>query len=168
MNFSEWLNESSLNDLYTSTVKAYPATTLRQHAIDPIRIAKLSIVPLKGMKSVYFSGLAQNENREYSPIILFKEVKFDHVNSIHVNADDGYTYHFKQLSPRENNIVVKCNCKDFYWRFNHYNYLDHSLYGRDRKAYEGKYAINPKEMPGMCKHLIALAKSLRDSEILIS
>lgn len=167
MQFSKWLNESNLNDLYTSTVSAFPATTLRQHAIDPIKIAGLSVIPFKGMNSVYFKGIAQNENREYRPIILFKEVKFDHSNSIHVVADDGMTYHFKQLSPRENNIIVRCDCKDFHWRFQHYNHLDSSLYGRDRKKYEGNYPANPKELPGMCKHLIKMSHALRDSGLLI-
>jgi hypothetical protein len=167
MDFSVWL-ESNLNDLYKSTVEAFPATTLRQHAIDPIKIVKLSIIPYKGMNVVYFKGTAHNEHRVYNPIILFKEVDFDSFNSIQITADDGLIYNIKQLSPVENNITVRCNCKDFHWRFKHYDFVDHSLYGKNRKKYEGNYPANPKELPGMCKHLIKLTQALRDSGLLVS
>jgi hypothetical protein len=171
MNFSEWvIQESTLNDLYQSTVDSFPNTTLRQHAVDPIKITQLSIVPFKGVKTIYFKGLAQNEGREYSPIILFKSVNFYNNqlrNTIEVVADDGETYYLEKLSPEKNNISVRCNCGDFHWRFNYYDHLDHSLYGKKRKKYEGNYRVNPKELPGLCKHLLKLSQALKDAEILI-
>jgi hypothetical protein len=162
-------NESSINDLYNSAVAAFPKTTLRQHAVDPIKIAELSIVPFKGMKTIYFKGLAQNENRAYNPIILFKTVQYDSQspNTIRIVADDGSVYVLDKLSPAANEVAVRCNCADFRWRFNYYDFLDHSLYGRKRAKYEGNYRINPKEMPGMCKHLMSLTRALTDSGILI-
>ena len=165
MDFSTWLNESNLNNLYQSAVDAFPKTTLRQHAIDPVRIVRLSIIPYKGMHTIYFKGLAQNEGREYSPSIYFKEVDFNK-SEIKIKADDGLIYNLNKLSPK-NEVFVRCNCGDFYWRFNYYNYLDHSLYGKKRAKYEGQYRINPKEMPGLCKHLIKLTHMLRDSGIMI-
>jgi hypothetical protein len=168
MEFSSWLNESSLNDLYNSTVAAFPKTTLRQHAVDPIRIVDLSIVPYKGMKTIYFKGLAQNEGREYNSIILFKTVSYDSQspNTIRIIADDGLEYVLDKLSPAINEVKMRCNCPDFYWRFNFYDHLDTSLYGKKRTKYKGNYRINPKEMPGMCKHLIALTKALVGSGVL--
>ncbi len=169
MDFSGWLNESTVNDLYNSAVGAFPKTAFRQHAVDPIRIVNLSIVPFKGMNTIYFKGLAQNEGREYNPIILFKTVSYDSdsPSAIRIVADDGEEYVLEQLSPAANNVVVRCNCPDFYWRFNYYDHLDHSLYGKKRAKYEGNYRINPREMPGMCKHLMSLAKALTESGILI-
>ena len=158
--------ESTLNQLYKSAVDAFPNTAFRQHSVDPIKIAQLSIIPYKGMKTIYFKGLAQNEGREYNSTILFKSVKYDTPNSLRIMADDGLVYNIKKLSTGLNEVFLRCNCKDFYWRFHHYDFVDHSLYGKDRKKYEGNYRINPKEMPGMCKHLMALARALRDSEIL--
>ncbi len=167
MDFSRWLNESTINDLYSSAVDAFPRTTLRQHAVDPIRIAQLSIVPYKGMKTIYFKGLAQNEERQYDPVIVFKKVKYDSPNSIKIVADDGLTYQLEQLSPAINEVNLRCNCKDFYWRFNYYNFLDHSLHGKKRTKYEGNYPANPKELPGMCKHLMSLVRALTDSGIMV-
>lgn len=169
MEFSSWLNESSLNDLYNSAVAAFPKTTLRQHAVDPIRIVDLSIVPFKGMKTIYFKGLAQNEGRHYNPIILFKTVHYDSQSpyAIRIVADDGEEYVLEKLSPAANEVNVRCDCPDFYWRFNYYDHLDHSLHGKRRSKYEGSYRINPKEMPGMCKHLMSLSKALTESGILV-
>lgn len=166
MDFIGWLNESTINDLYSFAVDAYPKTTLRQHAVDPIKITQLSIIPYKGMKTIYFKGLAQNEGRQYNPIILFKNVNYNASNSIKLIADDGLTYHIRQLSPADD-VTLRCDCKDFFWRFNYYNFLDHSLYGKKRTKYEGSYPANPKELPGMCKHLMSLTRALTDSGIMV-
>ncbi len=170
MNFSGWLNESSLNDLYDSAVDAFPNTAKRQHAVDPIRITQLSIIPFKGVKTLFFKGLAQNEDREYNPIIVFKAVRYHNgpaANAVEVMADDGIPFYVERLSPK-NDVLVRCECGDFYWRFNYYDHLDHSLQGKKRTKYEGAYRINPKELPGMCKHLIKLTQALKDADILIS
>ena len=66
------LYESSLSDLYQSAVDAYPKTTLRQHATQPVVITQLHWTPYVGMKTLFVKGIAQNEGKEYSPIILFK------------------------------------------------------------------------------------------------
>lgn len=66
-------------------------------------------------------------------------------------------------------VVVVTRLKDFYWRFNYYDHIDHSLYGRKRKKYEGQglWVANPKEMPGMCKHLMKMAMALRDAGLIV-
>ena len=169
MDFIGWLNESNLNDLYNSTVDAFPQTTLRQHAVQPIKITQLSIIPFKGMKTIYFKGLAQNEGRRYNTVILFKNVDYDSPNSISIVADDGNTYRLSKLSP-VNEVNLRCDCGDFRWRWNFTDWEDGSLYGKKRRKYESLGIgppANPKEMPGMCKHLIALTTSLRDSGILL-
>lgn len=164
MSFKVWL-ESSINDLYDSAVEAYPNTEFRQHSVDPIKIVDLAIVPFKGMKTIFFKGLAQNEERQYNTIIVFKEV--DYSKGIKITATDGLIYELKPLSVSTNDVFVRCGCLDFFNRFNFYNYVDHSLYGKKRKKYEGgEYPANPKEMPGMCKHLMSMARALRDSGIL--
>ena len=60
MNFQNWitLQESSLQNLYTSTVKAFPKTTRRQYAIDPINIAEVKWTPFLGVHTVH------NKNNE--------------------------------------------------------------------------------------------------------
>lgn len=169
MDFKNYLNETSLNNLYNSTVDAFPNTKMRQYATDPIVISHLNWVPFVGMKTLFVKGLAQNEGREYNPTVVFKQVQYNpNENHVELNANDGKIYNLKRLSLENNDVLLRCNCPDFFWRFNYYDYVDKSLYNRKRKKYEssGGHPANPKEMPGMCKHLIKMIKTLHQSTIL--
>lgn len=150
--------ESSINDLYQSTVLAFPNTKKRQFAIDPVEITSIVYTPYIGMKTIFVKCLAQNEGREYKPVILIKGVEFKDKGTTFVIAD-GKKYFFKPISLESNNVLVRCQCGDFHWRFNYYDHLDRSLYGKKRKEYiGGKWPANPLEMEGMCKHLIKMTK----------
>jgi len=168
MKFKVFL-ETSLNTLYDSAVDAFPHTTMRQYATDPIVITNLKWIPFIGMKTLFIKGLAQNEGREYNPTIVFKQVEYNpNSDYIQLIATDGKTYPLKQLSLENNDVLVRCNCPDFFWRFNYYDHVDKSLYNRKRKKYEsqGGPPANPFEMPGMCKHLMKMTKVLKQSNIL--
>lgn len=164
--------ESSLNQLYQSAVEAFPNTTLRQHATNPIKITNLRWIPYKGMKTLYIQGLAQNEGREYNPTIVFKQVRYQDgpgLNIIPVSDNSGQEYFLEQLSADENDVLLRCNCDDFRFRFGYYNHLDKSLQGRVPKKYDGKglWEANPFHSPGMCKHLMKLMKVLDQSGIIV-
>lgn len=166
-------NESTLHDLYNSAVAAFPRTTKRQHAVDTIRITQLEWIPYLGVRTLYVRGFAQNvENgHEYRPIVLFKGVQYtdsSEPGSIPLIANDGKRYFLESLGLDKHEALVRCDCKDFSWRFNYYDHLDHSLYGQKRRRYEGTTGIqaNPTESPGMCKHLMKMAMALQDSGIL--
>ena len=162
--------ESSLNQLYQSAVDAFPNTTMRQHATNPIKITNLHWVPYKGMKTLYIRGLAQNEGKEYSPNIVFKQVKYHldlGVNIITLIDNNDQKYFLEQLSMDDNDVLVRCNCPDFKFRFGYYNHLDKSLQGRKSKKYEGQglWESNPTHSPGLCKHIMKLMKVLDESGI---
>ena len=111
MSFKLW--ESSLVDLHQSTVDAFPQTTLRQHATQPIKITNIRWTPYKGMKTLFIRGLAQNEEREYSPIVLFKRVRYrDELDEgvVSITASNGGVYNFDKLS-LENSISSSCKSK---------------------------------------------------------
>ena len=165
-----WL-ESSLNDLYNSTVVAFPKTTKRQYAIDPIKITQLQWIPFLGMKTLFVKGMAKNENREYGPVIVLKRVLYhesQNAGIVPLKASDGKTYFLEKLSNENTDVLVRCNCNDFAWRFSYYNHLDKSLQGPKRKKYEALHnpgSANPAQSPGLCKHLIKLNKILQETSI---
>jgi hypothetical protein len=83
-------------------------------------------------------------------------------------ASTGQKFFFEKLNLKKE-VVLRCECNDFKWRFNFEDHRDRSLYGRVRKKYEAKInpgSSNPLEMPGMCKHLIKLVNSLHHNGIL--
>ena len=170
MKFEQWfITENSLKDLYTSTVKAFPKATRRQYAIDPIKISKLHWVPYLGLKTLYLKGLAQNtENgKEYMPSILFKNVKYGTGFNVKIVANNGKSYEFNRIDPNSD-VLVRCNCKDFYWRGNYADHLDKSLFGRKRSPYiptGNRPSVNPNNDPMLCKHIIKLYRVLPKSMI---
>ncbi|MCK9458640.1 MAG: hypothetical protein M0R80_03290 [Proteobacteria bacterium] len=167
MEFSNWiLQESSLNDLYQSAVEAFPRTTKRQHATQPIKIVELTWVPYRGVKTLFVKAMARNEGRVYNPIIVFKKVHYLESGGIALKDKNGQRYFVEQLSLQNNDVLVRCQCGDFYWRGTHFNKLDHSLYGPDRKKYEAKHnpgSANPTESPIVCKHLMKMMEVLHNS-----
>ncbi len=156
--------ETSLGELYDSAVEAFPRTTMRQYATHTIKITNLRWTPFLGTKVLFVKALAQNEGKEYTPIILFKRVNYAG-KQIRLSASDLQEYHLDRLSLEHTDVLVRCNCKDFYWRFNYYDHLDKALYGTKRKKYESKGGppANPKQLPGICKHLMKTVKVLGEA-----
>jgi hypothetical protein len=141
---------------------------MRQHATHPIVIRELRWTPFVGVKTLFIKGLAQNEEREYGPCILFKGVNYQG-KAVKITASDGLQYSFDKLSLENTDVLVRCNCPDFFWRFNYYDHLDKSLYGTKRKKYEshGGPPANPLELPGMCKHIMKMTKVISESGIFL-
>ena len=163
MNFKTFC-ESSFNDLFDSTVRAFPNTRKRQHATAPIRISEVKATPFPGVKTLFLKCRATNEDREYSPMILFKGVAYrdgqgDGVVPVRVSGTE--TRYIEQLDRTKSNMLVRCDCNDFKWRFNYYDHLDRTLYGNKRAKYEGTgEPANPLQLPGMCKHVMAFVRDL--------
>lgn len=172
MRFQKWLEfrEGTLPELYSNTVKAFPRTTKRQHSQDLIKIAEISWFPFLGVKTLFVRGLAQSDSgKEYRPMILFKGVEYEpHDNVVEITANDGKQYAFEQLTG-QTDVLVRCDCKDFGFRFNFYDAENGFLYGKVRKKYEAHTnpgSANPLELPGMCKHILKLVKSLEHAGVL--
>lgn len=163
-----FLKESSLKDLYKTTVEAFPLTTKRQHATDEIIIENLRWVPFLGVKTLFIKGRAKNiqEKTEYDCIILFKKVDYQK-NEVTITADDLKEYHFGKLSYDNTDVLIRCGCKDFFWRWHHTDHVDKSLQGPNRKKYEGQglWKANPLELPGACKHILKMVKVLTEAHI---
>ena len=162
-----WL-EASINDLYNGSVKAFPKTTKRQHATDSVKIEHLEWVPFLGVRTLFVKAQARNEGRKNEPIILFKGVKYASGPGrgiVPLVDSSGKTVHLESISAEDADVLVRCSCGDFMWRFNYYNSLDKSLFGRKRSKYEGQglWEANPSESPGFCKHLMKMAKVLREA-----
>jgi hypothetical protein len=166
--------ESSLKDLYQSAENAFPHTTKRQYATHPVKIRHIQWVPFVGMKTLFVKGSAMNEGREYNPTIVFKKVTYHEAQGLSIvtlQANDGKTYYLSPLSLENTDVLVRCNCHDFRWRFSYYNSLEKSLQGPKPKKYEpvpgsNRPPANPTESSGMCKHLMKFAQALRGSTII--
>lgn len=168
------IEESTAIELYKSTVEAFPGTGKRQNSTDMIRIAEMGWIPFVGMKTLYVKGLAKNmgNQNEYRASVLFKGVKYlksKSGTSVELVASDMNKYLLERISLWSSEILVRCECPDFNWRFNFYDHVDKSLYGRKRRKYESKgigRVANASKSEGMCKHLIKMIREIGDSKIM--
>jgi hypothetical protein len=165
--------EVSLQKLYDNSVIAFPSTSKRQHAIDTIVVEHLEWIPFLGVKTLFVKGTIKNEGRKNEAIMLFKGVKYapgEGKKIVPLMTSIGKKVFIEQISVKNNDILVRCTCKDFYWRFMHFDKNEKALFGKDRKKYEALYSpgsSNPEKLPGICKHLIKLGKILKSSNLLV-
>lgn len=144
--------------LANGSVKVQPNVVIK--ALDgEIHIEDLKITNMLGTKSKIFSSTIRSSTdlKAYHAVIAFYDVT-------------DPTKDLPSLS--KNPCRVYCGCKSFYFYFSWEDMQNEALYGRHPKPYERKThpgdpnykpPVNPAEIPGVCKHLILLMRSLRDS-----
>lgn len=166
-----WL-ETSLSELYSNTMRAFPRSLSRQNSVDEVKIEHLDWVPFRGMNTLFVKGLANRDGKKNECIMLFKGVKYSKGRAkglVEVHASNGERVFLEPLSADSTDVLVRCTCKDFHWRMTHFNKVDGSLFGRDRKKYEALYrpgSSNPMELAGVCKHLMKMSKALSETNLL--
>lgn len=82
----QWIEEddtleerSNYDQLYTSTVRAFPRTRKRQHATQPIQIVRTDFTPYIGTRNLLVRGQARSgtyNNVYYKPMLFFNEVQY--------------------------------------------------------------------------------------------
>jgi hypothetical protein len=136
--------------------------------------------------SKFFTGKeptdADEQKKEYVGTVMVKSVAKSEVGAgnyntflqakdISISSEKDKT-HRTQLSDgaymgsidyRKTEVKVRCDCPDFRWRFAYYNDLKQALYGLRPPPYKRKTnrpPVNPRHLPGMCKHLFNVVKIL--------
>jgi len=167
----ELFEQSTYNDLERNVLNFTPVSTKRQNAVDPVRIVSLEMLPFIGTKNLNVEAVASSDGTNYSPKLIFNNVEFeeeDLPDNVTFKAKDGNDYHAKPIDLSRHTLRVRCDCLDFYWRFASFNAKDKSLIGAPPRPYQrvsNRGPVNPQEVPGVCKHLIAAVKALKHSGI---
>lgn len=165
-------SESSLEDLHNWATEAFPLTGRRQHSTHTVKFEHFDWVPFRGLGTMFVKGICNNEGRKNECVVVFKKVVYkegENKGSIPIRSSDGREVHILPLSLEESDVLVRCSCADFRWRFAHWDRLDGSLFGRAPRKYEASVrpgSSNPEESPGVCKHLMKMAKILSESGLM--
>jgi len=164
------LEEASIRDLETNIQRGFPNTKARQHAVGPIQVPIVKLTPFAPSGKLFAESQANNQGRKYNPEIMFDQVQFEKeetATNVTFTGSDNNEYNITQAIPLAGSAVqVRCNCLDFHYRFSRLNAKNNALYGNPAPPYKrhpdsNRPPANPAQVPGMCKHLLALKEELQ-------
>lgn len=166
--------DATYNQLHQNIERGFPLTTKRQHSVDPIVVTGTSYVPYLRNKTLQVAAQCKSGGRVYDPVVQFLNVQYQTAgadNNVTFTATNGQEYNCSPIALSQNNVKVRCNCLDFYYRFAFYNKGDNSLFGRAPRPYVRKTQTrppaNPQRVPGVCKHVIKLIHALEQSGLIL-
>ena len=137
--------ELTLQELLESTPDILPTSIEKYQDLDVREVKELR---LSGMKSLTYNSLVGSHSSEYNPYITFYGVSADETPSL-----------------KDHKCRVRCNCAAFRVFLMYALKRNNALGGGRTKKYkrvEGstRPPVNPKDIVGLCKHLVALARTI--------
>jgi hypothetical protein len=169
------LNEASLATLNQNTMSFQPPSSRRQNVVAPIQIKSMQLIPMRGQRDtgdVKVEAKVQSGPHEYDSTIMFHDVIFedqDRPDNVSFVGPDKQEVHMVPIQLNRNNAEVRCTCLDFYFTFSKWNQSSKSLYGGPPQPYTPKTdraPRNPGHKPGLCKHLMACIRELKNERVL--
>jgi hypothetical protein len=146
----------SLEDLVNNTKQVVSTSVGRAEPMN-FRFSNVRIKPLRGQIWVDAECFSKNSSKHYHTTIYFYTKK---------GEEPDYNY-----TP----VRVACQCKAYYFYFAHWNVMSGAHARAPLRPYQrktppppkGRPEVNPKHLPGLCKHLMALADVLMNSGALV-
>jgi len=166
------LEDVSVNDIEQKTKQFAPNTKKRQNAVGPVQVQKMELVPFGPSGALEVRGAINSSGKNYQSILMFSGLDYqqeDTNENVTFVGSDGEEHHIMPISLSAQNVKVRCTCLDFRWRFAMQHQQQGTLFGPGPEAYKttsNRAPNNPNNIPGVCKHLLALASELKANSIL--
>ena len=165
-------NNWTAKSLFQSTIsfKAW-----RKKYSKPGSIVLNKPIPYKGTASILFNATMKGVTQypdNHRVMIMFSGLKFakePFKNCLDIEYK-GTVYYVEKPSLNKSCIRVRCSCKDFYFCFSLWDYLNRAIVGPKPKKYVrktpspsqgGRPYKNPNHIPGLCKHIFWLLQNLK-------
>lgn len=168
-----YLVENSLAVLYNNTISNFD--TDRQAGAGRVQIVNKIYVASPTQGIVMVKATSRSSAKQYDTRMSFEGVEYQQGeedeggNTTSFQSPDGQDYTIVPVDYNNSEVRVSCSCLDFYYRFAVWNSKDSSLLGNPPAPYvsktKGGEPRNPNQVPGMCKHLMALTEDLRQEGI---
>lgn len=167
------LRETSIEKLYTNTVNSFD--TDRQQNQARVQVIEKVMIPAPRNSLLRVKAKTRSSAKNYETRMAFIDVVYldedeEVQNSVSFMAPDSQTYIIEPVQYRNTDVRVSCSCLDFYYRFSAWNHSDGSLLGNPPSPYVKKTdsePVNPNQVPGICKHLMALTNELRQERFIV-
>jgi len=163
---SQLFLEVNIQTLHANTVSNFPSRINSS--------AKLSLHEIKTMYGINNSLIVRclvegQEKDSYITIFYFSDVlkTTKSKKGVPIKTKSGVIY-IKPITT-QNNCKVRCQCQDFDWTFKTYNSRDNSLYGLKKQfvSLSGTgVERNPAKVSGLCKHLLATYREIKNMGII--
>jgi hypothetical protein len=164
--------DSTYDELFRDIVGGFPNTAARQNATNPVQVSNVKYVAYQPNGILKVQAEASSNGHKYQPTILFQNVDYtgEGVPGSTTFRGTGGEHHIEPIDLNHSTVKVRCTCLDFYHRFSQHNQNDGSLAGSPMPPYQKKPGsnrppVNPKRVPGVCKHLIKMVQMLRQLKI---
>jgi len=159
----------TLRDITNRMVSAY-----RKADYSPAPVRNVEVDGWRGMKAILFTAeVIGSEGDTYHTAVEFFQVDYSNVQKpgwIPVETEDGVVY-AEPPTMTYNNCALKCSCPDFRHRFEKELFDVGSLIGNWRRYKRAATAtrvmppVNPRNIPGYCRHLWSLIQALVNSRV---
>ena len=165
--------ENSLAGLYNNTVQNFD--TDRQLGAGRVQIIDKIFIASPNQGIVMVKAKSRSSAKQYDTRMSFEGIEFQQGedgeggNTTVIQSQDGQEYVIVPAEYNNSEVRVSCSCLDFYYRFAVWNSKDSSLLGNPPPPYvnktDGGEPRNPNQVPGLCKHLMALSDDLRQQRV---
>jgi len=167
------LLEMTIPELINSTENTFPDTDKRQNATAEVRVENVSFVPTSGGLMIKSEVVNTNKGSRYHTSVMIENVEFQETSSnetVTIKGSDGADHFIVPIDINTTDVKVNCTCLDFGFRFAIWNYNKDSLLGQKPEPYKKKPdsnrpPANPKQSPGVCKHLFKTFDELKTHSI---
>lgn len=174
LTFKQWLNEvSTIPQLDMKARSAFPTTKKRQNDVGSVNVLpQATYIPNTQDGELTINtrtSSSRSGNIHVQRIILYK-VQFANPgegNAVQLPDTEAAVQPIKLTA---DTARVACDCMDFRFRFANNNNKDDSLAGNAPPAYQrvpgsNRPPANPTNLPGMCKHIMAAVRDLKQKRI---
>ena len=163
-----WLAEMKLSTLFGNTGAFHNRRIDASKDVHVLEV-KYDLLP---PNSLVAKGTIGGLTDTYQTIIKFLEVSLK--GRTPVTTLQGLKK-ISRINPRNNDVEVFCECTFFKWAFNTPNYQVDALFDPAKNLRKEQpigslrgHSPNPIQIPGLCKHLIALVDYLKQEKIITS
>lgn len=146
----------TVDELVTNTYNLLPDAIMKGRTAQGMKIIDFKVQNSPGVKTKKIFATIRSQERPvaYTMILEFNGLE-DPENTI-VDLD---TVKFK----------CRCSCHNFYFMWGYWDKQVGALSGPNQKKYVRKTTtrpeVNPKHLPGMCKHIVRLLISMRTDKL---
>ena len=104
---------------------------------------------------------------EYRAFIMVPNMNVRFMKSSEFSVNIAPKRYIRPISLSSKEVKVRCDCHDFRWRFAYYDDIHQALYGATPPPYtrvpgSTRGPVNPRHLPGLCKHLMAAFRQLHN------